>query len=374
MTDYTYYAVVSYTNTSVSPNVLAKPSPEPTIRARNAVTNELLADPAIDEIETGIYRASITLQEIINIVWIPETSDTNYTVVVMYTGDDTHQIRNDLAAIDTKIDAWTVEIAEMQAESSLSNFKASDVLLSAARLIGDAIDSAADASGSTTTIKDSTLTQQFHEGVILFLTSGDNDGDVRKLKTMADGTLTLTVALGTATADEDDYVIAEVEYDLLLNAARATFGTLRYMDTDDTLVVVEDQEFYDLPDGVIDVKRVEVGAESSAPLGYYSHNYWRIVDGKLQFYNWRPQDTGHTIRLQYAGRWSFDPESAMPESLARFEPYLAWSIVWNYLRSYVRRHKTDDPIALQFANEAGQMMSSLPKPKLLSTSVKYGGL
>ncbi|MCD4751875.1 MAG: hypothetical protein K8R40_02270 [Anaerolineaceae bacterium] len=365
--------MVSYTNISVSPHVLAKPDPEPSIRVRNAVTNALLTGAAIDEIETGIYRASIVLQEIINVVWIPETTDTDYTVVVMYTGDDTHQIRNDIAAVSTKIDAWSVTIAEMQAESSLSNFKASDVLLSAARLIEDAIDSEADAAGTTTTIKDSTLTIKFQEGAILFLKSGDNDGKVRKLKTMADGTLTLTTALDTATADGDDYVICEAEYDLMMNAARVTFGTRRYMDTNDTLIIVADQEFYDLPDGVIDVRRVSIGANSSDPLDYYPHHYWDVVDGQLKFRDYKPQDTGNIIRLHYAGRWSFDPEAVMPESLARFEEYLAWSICWNYLRAYVRRHKTDDPIALQFANEAGQRVMQLPKPRLDNIAIKYSG-
>lgn len=249
--------------------------------------------------------------------------------------------------------------------------KASELLLNAARNMGQVIDGSATADGSTTTLIDALLAVGMQPGACLFLTSGDNAGAMRKVKSVLGNVITMTAALTTATESGDGYAIAGVDYDMLQNAARSAFGSSRYMEVDETLVVVEDQEFYTLPTGVGDVRRIEIGANTTAPYGYMEHHYWEVVDGKIQFYNWRPLTSGQTIRLHYAAQWSYNASGDLPEAMARYHNHYAWMTIQNYWREYTRYHKNDDPLAVQLMNEASAMLMRYPKPRLDLISRKF---
>jgi hypothetical protein len=83
-----------------------------------------------------------------------------------------------------------------------------------------------------------------------------------------------------------------------INGALNEIGEVTNLD--ETLDVVEDQEEYDLPDGVSNVVRVETTTETAAPFRWSRSFNWRVMAGKLMFDVGRvPGTAGSPIRLWY---------------------------------------------------------------------------
>lgn len=101
----------------------------------------------------------------------------------------------------------------------------------------------------------------------------------------------------------DQYVIIPPKYTrtaLLegINTALRYLGGVLQANT--TMVTVADQEQYDLPAGVYNLKRVEFSRDTTTPFKYMPpHHWWIEWEGKLVLSAHKPQTDGLGIRIWY---------------------------------------------------------------------------
>lgn len=227
-------------------------------------------------------------------------------------------------------------------------------MLEVARLTGEVYESTA-TGGSTTTLEDSNMDQpaEHFEGGTLWLLSGDNEGVVTRVLEHGEDSLKIATQ-DNAVADGDQYAVSPnyIHLELLKQACLWALRNLgKLMKSDTSLTVVEDQEEYTLPDGVSDIRRVELATNSTAPYTYERHYAWREMGGTLVFHPDRIPDTdeGNLIRLWYAGYHAeidTDEDLEIPVALMKWE---AAAFIW---RNILQRTGNDDKMAGQMLNEA----------------------
>ncbi len=73
-----------------------------------------------------------------------------------------------------------------------------------------------------------------------------------------------------------------------------------YAAEDISLTTVAGQEEYALPNGVSDVKKVEIATQTVEPFGFDEHYHWDLVDGAIRFpTKYAPQMAARIIRLTH---------------------------------------------------------------------------
>lgn len=159
--------------------------------------------------------------------------------------------------------------------------------------------------GTTTTLVDSGRTESvdyFNGGTLFFLT-GALAGQTAVVTDYGAGTLTFP-AKASAPGAGIDYAVIDRKYRrgalvAAINNALSELGP--FVQIDQSLVTVEDQESYSLPAGVGDVLRVEIASDAAAPYGWEDpYRYWREQDGALHFDdNHLPATGSMPIRLHY---------------------------------------------------------------------------
>lgn len=138
------------------------------------------------------------------------------------------------------------------------------------------------------------------------------------------------------------------------NAVNQVLAIYPIMDIDTSLNVVDNQQAYDLPSGVSDIRRVEYWQGNA----YTICHYWRINGKSLEFYDFIPSDTAQPIRLHYVknhGR-AVVPDGTVDDVInqeyARSIAYL------NLYRSQLAVRKRDNSIAGDLYNE-GKMYEQI---------------
>ena len=156
--------------------------------------------------------------------------------------------------------------------------------------------------GSTTTLVDSNLDapNDFYNGGLLFI-----DQTIPVIKKITDWnstTFTFTFATGTAVAASTVYTVVDERYplDVIKNSINQALiedvGAI--MLYDESLTPVDEQERYDLPGGVVDVRRIEIGTEDE---GWNINYQWKIEGGQIRFYDNLPTEED-TIRIHYVSQ------------------------------------------------------------------------
>lgn len=161
--------------------------------------------------------------------------------------------------------------------------------------------------GTDTTLVDSANAEQprFWDGGLMWLLSGDNAGKWIEILTYGNNIFTFRESIGAddiAAGDKYAVITSEWKRNLLRDAVNEACKNVGKIYTyDDTLTIVENQEEYELPTGVFDVRDVEIATNSTSPYTWVQHNYWRERDGILVFHiDHLPDVEDNLIRVWYA--------------------------------------------------------------------------
>ena len=184
-----------------------------------------------------------------------------------------------------------------------------DAMLAAAKLVSENVESKA-TGGTVTTLIDTTLgttKDDWWNGGVVFVRSGTyNANTALEVLDYTESSKTLIVSatnLAHAIASDNRYTLIRGTYhkQALLDAVNMALTEIGAVSqTDDTLLVTADTEEYDLPAGVSNVVRVQVGGSASEPYTWETLHYWREMGTKLIFPNGKaPTSDGMPLRLIY---------------------------------------------------------------------------
>ena len=229
-----------------------------------------------------------------------------------------------------------------------------DVMLEVARKMGLVYEGIA-TSGTTSSLTDAGLEAiaDHYQGGTLWITSGDNGGEIAIVKTHDGNTLTF-VAMDNAIVADVGYAVAAKDYSKQL-IKQAVLDVLRYdqcLLKDDTLTVTADTEVYTLPTGVENVLSVHVAKNSSEPYSFIPNHHWREVNGSLMFERGRyPVMENRIIRIWYQGYHGEISESGTVKATVPIR-WLVWKSIENlYRKKYVYLQK-NSPEQIELLNEA----------------------
>jgi len=162
--------------------------------------------------------------------------------------------------------------------------------------------------GSATTLVDSVLDEpdDYLTGGTLWFLSGDHVGLSAAVTIWVNSSHTFTFAdpgLG-ALAEGVFYAAAHCDYPrwLLIASVNAAMREIGKQVTEDiSTTTVSNQMTYTLPSGIngANLKRVEIGINSTSPVQYYLHCFWRVVNDTLIFQAGSEPDGGYTMKLTY---------------------------------------------------------------------------
>lgn len=183
--------------------------------------------------------------------------------------------------------------------------------LDLAKILGSVMESTTTAAGTTTTLVDTSFQRNkppddaFNYGTLWFI-SGALAGKTAIVTDWTNLTTTFTFATQSAAPGSGSrYAFLDKDWprDVLRNAVNAalqTIGGVPDIYTLATFVTVANQEDYTLPDGVYNVRKVEIATSDTAPYYYHTHYHWMEIDGVIRFKNgYAPTTTGDLIRLTY---------------------------------------------------------------------------
>ena len=175
-----------------------------------------------------------------------------------------------------------------------------DLIKELALLIADARQSVS-TGGSTTTLVDTALGEAdtYYNGGVLLIDQGTPAAPRVTSYASSSGTFTFS-AIATAVGSGISYTAVHARFPLDILKTAINQGLLeaeRYMEIDETVTLVAEQEKYALPTGVNDVRRVELGTANE---GWDRHYAWTIEDGYLRFIDWVPSDPSQTCRIHHA--------------------------------------------------------------------------
>lgn len=222
--------------------------------------------------------------------------------------------------------------------------------------------------GTTSTLVDTAREEQadFWQGGTLFVFSGDNDGLIEPVSYSNGSEIGINKTLAKVIASGNEYGLVQPKFtlNLLKHAANNAITSDKHITTDESLVVVADQEAYDLPSGVGNVKRVEIAANAASPYEYETNYYWYEANGKLYFDTDQiPSEAGNKIRLWYMGqRTALALTADLPEDIT-YE-WVLWQTVVNLWRYYLQQVEKDDPIAMEMLNEANANLAQANQRRL----------
>lgn len=235
-----------------------------------------------------------------------------------------------------------------------------DAMLDLARLMMDVYEGQADATGTKLTLIDSTNdenTELFQGGTIWFR-SGTNNNLCKLIDTFNGGTFTWTGDVAANTASADFYAAAPADYPkrLLKQAIISVLTSAKIPKIISTLTVQTSTFEYSLPTGVGNVRLVEI----ETPGEYVINDYWSEVNGKVVFDSGKePGDPGKIIRILYMGYHGSIEEASYgtPAAYDAISPfmdlnYLKWAGAVHLLRNALQKKGNDDPLLIQFFNEA----------------------
>lgn len=224
-----------------------------------------------------------------------------------------------------------------------------DMMLETARLLGTVFEGEAD-SGTTTTLVDAMLKfpAGHFAGGTLWMLSGDNEGGCYPVTTSVENTLTIDTTLTDAIATGDAYAVATEVYpkSMLKQAVNYQLRQLIIPQVN-TSMTVSTSGTLTLTSGIYNTKRILVGDEGQENPNYY----WEERGGVLYFDQGRAPDTSQRITVWYAIPHGELADSGTVNDQVDRE-WLAWASVVYCMRNRLQLIKKDDPILIDFLNEA----------------------
>lgn len=187
-----------------------------------------------------------------------------------------------------------------------------NAVLDLAREVGDVMEGTATGGGATTLVDSSPpfscpADDWYNGGTIWFkaCTHTGNNGTSGIITDFDETTGTATFTFGTVADTHiqsgDTYAAMTNEWPryVLRQAVNKALMEIGDVDQQDiTTTTVANQEYYTLPTGYYNVRKVEVASNSSAPYDYYELNHWHEIEGQIQFESgYHLEDTGHILRL-----------------------------------------------------------------------------
>jgi len=180
-----------------------------------------------------------------------------------------------------------------------------DALYNLAFILQDFVRSTA-TSGSQTTLYDTVARfepDDYFTNGTLFLLSGNNADNAVVITDWDQAASKFTFAnLGTLCATGDIYAAIPKDFPkgLMVECINQALKGIDLPKTDATLTTVTNQEEYTLPDGVYNVKRVEIAHSLVEPYQYSRHVNWEEREGLLVFdTDYEPKVDDYLIRLSY---------------------------------------------------------------------------
>lgn len=226
--------------------------------------------------------------------------------------------------------------------------------------------------GTVSTITDTKLkypADYFKDGTLWLV--GTYAGAYRVISNTEGGLITFDATLAGNPVISTVYAIAPKTFSLneIKQAVNTVLEESRYMQTNSTLVVLENTEEYALPTGVTqDVRRVEIATSNSAPYGWYPHRAWEVVGGYLKFLRWPPTG-GNPIRLHYVGNMTALASLATAIPITIDTNHLKWRSIAHLYRKHYDKTRGDNPekqALLEEANaRAEQAAGAAGEPYLL---------
>jgi hypothetical protein len=229
-----------------------------------------------------------------------------------------------------------------------------------AKILGNVVDGTATGGGTTTLIDTAAFDAEaddywnngtiwIHSGVnaskTAIITNWDNASKTWTFDP-ALAAVVATVTYSVATADYPRYILRQA-----VNRALKEMGSVEDVNT--ALSTTSNTETYTLPTGVSNIKRVEIGINSSTPIYYYVHSHWYEKDGLLWFDPGYMPDAGYTIRLTYAPLTvtTLDSDTATFSDLIHPDAVI-WAAAVFALRWRLQKTQDNEPERVRYMNEA----------------------
>lgn len=181
-------------------------------------------------------------------------------------------------------------------------------------------------------------------GGMLIITSGEARGNLRRVVSNKDGVITVDRDFSYTPDSCDTFIVSPLHYHRLLQAFSAAANSGSAILTDDTLVGVDGQLLYALPDGVSNVVRVELENR-----GY--NRFWREFGGNLRFSRGHSPAEGVKITLYYRGRVALDWAKDLITTSVNPD-WMKWAGVAQFWRTELEISHKDNPVAVDMMNEA----------------------
>jgi hypothetical protein len=239
----------------------------------------------------------------------------------------------------------------------------STVTLEVAKILGNVRMGAATTTGSVEDLTDIDFVNpaEHYEGGTIWFIDGDNAGVTRRVEAYSEGNYTFD-DLDNAVATGDRYFAMPAKYTraMLIAGINAALSDTRVTSYDVSLETVANQESYDIPAGIKNIKKVEIATSTSSPYNYAENRSWYVMGGKLFFKTGGvPGTAGYIIRL-----WYFDSHDSVYDDDDEINDeinteWLKWASVAYILRDIVSIQENDDAMDLELFNEALQKSMSL---------------
>jgi len=281
--------------------VLTKPTVYALVRHGSSTTTASTGTETTDSYADGYY--TWTYNPVTNLEW--DKNDIDDLQIGIRSNAEEDGVDVNLPYV-TQV--WAVIDYSTRTKPMATLFSAT---LELAKIVGNVIESTTSAAGSTTTLVDTALPRTpppddaFNYGTLWFV-SGDLAGKTAIVTDWVSSTKTFTFATqSSAPGASKRYAFVDKDWprDVLrraINQAIQSLGALPDLYTLATFVTVADQEAYELPSGVYNVKRVEIATSTSTPYYYIRHHHWVEKDGYIYFdTGFEIPDAGYLIRLTY---------------------------------------------------------------------------
>jgi hypothetical protein len=245
-----------------------------------------------------------------------------------------------------------------------------EVLFRTARRLAPLYYGQATTGGSATELPDTRRAESadFFNGGTLFFLTGAAAGRSTTVTDFGTGVIYFTGfdvgEAGFVPAQHDAYAVMQKKYNrsfliAAVNAALADLGP--FVETDQALTTVADQEAYTLPAGVSNVLRVEIATSAVAPYDFEApYRYWREQDGVLYFHESHlPAAADMPVRLHYLENHPWlddDTDTIHPDVDAEL---LAVSAALEAARQRVQLAGSSDPEPAQVMQLLAPMAAAL---------------
>ncbi len=222
---------------------------------------------------------------------------------------------------------------EVGAFPSSGSFTLSDIMLKLGQNLKGLRYSTTTSDGSSTTLIDLYMDEPddyFNGGTIFFLT-GTLAGTTSTITDWDNSTHTFTFRDVSATTTEDTkYAVLDGRFrrDALVaavNSALSELGPLPTITEDETFLTVADQEEYELPAGVTDVRQVYIATSATEPYNYVENYGWFVNEGVLHLDMNTPSSDDYIIKLYHEEPHDYVSDDDDPIMDCIHPDLLAWT-------------------------------------------------